>query len=147
MILLLATFCCMNIQHWRHFPLFFNLNNTALDTFVGINETQTPINVHTVLGTFLTSQPILILNLRHLMSLNQKKIQTCGAPITEWIPLCHPFCCPGFESPSPIYASTILVKFVLHFSLEKNENKQREAGFGWFKIIKCLKFSVKILCQ
>ena len=37
---------------------------------------------------------------------------------------------------------SIIVKFVLYLSCKKNENKQKESGFGPFlKIVPCLRFS------
>ena len=46
-----------------------------------------------------------------------------GAAIAQWISLHLPPCCPGFES-----QARQIRFFILHF--EKNENKQKEAGFG-----------------
>ena len=44
---------------------------------------------------------------------------------------------PG-SSPRTIYAFKNIVKFVLYLSCEKNENKQKEAGFGSFEKIEIL---------
>ena len=54
-----------------------------------------------------------------------------GAAIFQWIRLClHPTT-PGSSPKHIIYTFSFIV-FVLYLSCEKNENKQKEVGFGPF---------------
>ena len=62
------------------------------------------------------------------------RVNEKGAAITQWIRLCLPFCRPGFESQAHHLHFYHYSQFVLYLSCEKNENKQKEAGFDPFKI-------------
>ena len=53
-----------------------------------------------------------------------------GAAIAQWICLCLPPCRPGFEFQA---YHLCFFHFLLYLSCEKNENKQKEGGFGIFK--------------
>ena len=61
-----------------------------------------------------------------------------GASIAQWICLHIPSCRPGFDSQDSICTFIIYSQFCAIFvlvMLEKNENKQKEVGFGPFKNI------------
>ena len=53
-----------------------------------------------------------------------------GAAIAQWTCLCLPPCRPGFEFQA---YHLCFFHFVLYLSCEKNENKQKEGGFGILK--------------
>ena len=55
-----------------------------------------------------------------------------GAAIAQWIHLRLPSCHPGFESQAR-HLHFFISEIVLYLSLEKKENKQKEAEFGPFK--------------
>ena len=61
------------------------------------------------------------------------RVNEKGAAITQWIRLCLPFCRPGFESQAHHLHFYHYSQFVLYLSCEKNEIKQKEAGFEPFK--------------
>ena len=63
---------------------------------------------------------------------NANMLVSWGATIAQWIRLRLPSCRPGFESQARNLRFLFIV-FVLYLSCEKNENKQKEAGFGPFK--------------
>ena len=68
-----------------------------------------------------------------------KTLTALGAAIAQWIRLRLPSCHPGFESqPHHLRFYQNKDKFVLylHMHCEKNEDKQKEAGFGPFKKLK-----------
>ena len=58
--------------------------------------------------------------------------------IAQWIRLCLPSCCPGFNSQARhlcFYHNSQICAIFVHAMWEKNENKQKEAEFGQFKKI------------
>ena len=55
--------------------------------------------------------------------------------IAQWIRLCLPSCCPGFNSQARhlcFYHNSQICAIFVHAMWEKNENKQREAEIGPF---------------
>ena len=61
------------------------------------------------------------------------KLDASLKTIAQWIVCAYS---PAARVPVPITPSTLLifiVKFVLYFSCEKNQNKQKEVGFVTFK--------------
>ena len=56
-----------------------------------------------------------------------------GAAITQWIHLCLPSSLPGFEFRALNLSFYHLLSKFCYLSCEKNENKQKEAGFGQLK--------------
>ena len=67
------------------------------------------------------------------MRLERKIVEWIKRAIAQWIPLRFPSCHWGSSPKHTIYA---FINFVLYLSLhsEKNENKQKEARFGPFKL-------------
>ena len=59
---------------------------------------------------------------------NRKNILKWGAAIAQWIHLCLPSCCPGFNAEHNIYA----FQFIFELWREQEVNKQKEAGIGPF---------------
>ena len=51
-----------------------------------------------------------------------------ASAIAQWIRLCLPYCCPGFNAKHNIYA----FQFLFELWWEQEEKKQKEAGIGPF---------------
>ena len=73
-------------------------------------------------------------NERRRSKCNEINNRLLGAAIAQWICLYLPSCHPGFKSQAHHQRFYPNCQFVLYLSCEKNENKQKEAGFDPFKI-------------
>ena len=74
----------------------------------------------------------------HYLALYNDEHLSNGIAIAQWIRLCLPSCCPGFEpqhTPSMLFPIYIVQFAYLSFGLEceNNGNEQKEAGIGPFK--------------
>ena len=62
----------------------------------------------------------------------KKEIKSWGAAIAQWIRLCLPSCCPGFESQAHHLRFYHLQYLCYICYVKRTKVKQKEAGFGPF---------------